>query len=56
VAAFPGRAANLIVVFYYLLLKRKSRLELFDVLCSRYASAASRLFARTLGIRAPSRK
>jgi len=56
VAAFPGKAANLIVVFYYLLLKRKSRLELFDVLCSRNASAASRLFARTLGLSAPIRK
>lgn len=56
IAAFPGKAANLIVVFYYLLFKRTSRLELFDVLCSRYASVASRLFARTLGLNIPSQK
>lgn len=49
-AAFPGKAANLIVVFYYLLFKRSSRLALFDVLCSRYATVASRSFARTLGV------
>lgn len=56
VAAFPGKAANLIVVFYYLLFKRKSRLELFDVLCSRYASVASRSFAHTLGLNIPDPK
>lgn len=56
VAAFPGKAANLIVVFYYLLFKRTSRLELFDVLCSRYASVASRSFAHTLGLNIPSKK
>lgn len=56
IAAFPGKAANLIVVFYYLLFKRTSRLELFDVLCSRYASVASRSFAHTLGLNIPGQK
>ena len=56
VAAFPGKAANLIVVFYYLLLKRKSRLELFDVLCSRHASVTSRFFARAFGLTIPDLK
>lgn len=50
-ATFPGKVANLIVVFYYLLFKRSSRLALFDVLCSHYATPASRLFARTLGLK-----
>lgn len=50
-AAFPGKVANLIVVFYYLLFKRSARLALFDVLCSRYATVASRSFARTLGVK-----
>lgn len=56
VAAFPGKAANLIVVLYYLLFKRESRLELFDVLCSRYASVAGRTIARALGLIIPSQK
>jgi glycosyltransferase involved in cell wall biosynthesis len=56
VAAFPGKAANLIVVLYYFLLKRKSRLELFDVLCSRYATVTGRTIARTLGLNIPSQK
>ena len=55
-AAFPGRAANLIVVIYYYLFKRESRLPLFDVLCSRYASAASRALARSLGLDVPRRQ
>lgn len=55
-AAFPGRLANLIVVTYYLLFKRSSRLALFDVLCSRYATAASRSVARQLGLKVPARK
>ena len=49
IAAFPGNVANLIVVLYYLLFKRAARLELFDVLYSRYASAASRSLAYTFG-------
>ena len=56
VAAFPGSVANLIVVFYYLLFKRTSRLELFDVLCSRYASATSRSFAHALGLNIPNKR
>jgi abequosyltransferase len=52
-AAFPGKAANVIVVLYYLLLKRSARLPLFDVLCSRYATSASRFFARILGLKTP---
>ena len=55
-AAFPGKAANLLVVFYYVLIKRTSRLELFDVLCSRHASAASHIVARTFGLKTLSRK
>lgn len=55
-AAFPGKAANLIVVFYYLLFKRTSRLELFDVLCSCYATVASRSFARAFGQNIPVQK
>lgn len=55
-AAFPGKVANLIVVFYYFLFKRSSRLALFDVLCSRYASVTSRSFARILGLKLPGRK
>lgn len=47
-AVFPGVMANLIVVFYYLIFKRSSRLALFDVLQSRYATVVSRLLARTL--------
>ena len=50
-ATFPGKVANLIVVFYYLLFKRSSRLALFDVLCSRYATMATRSFARTFGVK-----
>jgi len=56
VAAFPGKAANLIVVLYYFLLKRASRLQVFDVLCSRYASAASRFVAHVLGLGSARRK
>jgi len=56
IAAFPGKAANLIVVLYYLLFKRAARLELFDVLYSRYASAASRAFAYTFGRNIPLQK
>lgn len=55
-AAFPCKMANLIVVFYYLLFKRSSRLALFDVLCSPYATMASRLLARPLGLKVPVRK
>ena len=50
VAAFPGKLANLIVVLYYLIFNRAARLQVFDVLCSRYASAASRSIARALGL------
>ena len=49
--AIPGKVANLIVVFYYLLFKRSSRLALYDILCSRYATWPSRLFARSLGMK-----
>lgn len=56
VAVFPGKAANLIVVFYYLLFKRASRLELFDVLCSRYASVVSRSLGHALGLNMPNQK
>jgi len=49
-AAFPGMAANLIVVLYYVLLKRSARLQLYDILLSRYCSAASRLLARAAGV------
>jgi abequosyltransferase len=52
-AAFPGTVANVIVVLYYFLLKRKSRLALFEVLCSRYATAASRAIAGMLELKAP---
>jgi abequosyltransferase len=52
VAAFPGKMANLMVVFYYLLFKRSSGLQLFDVLCSRYSTSATRMFARALGMKA----
>jgi abequosyltransferase len=52
-AVFPGTLANLIVVLYYFLLKRKSRLALFEVLCSRYATAASRAIAGMLELKAP---
>jgi hypothetical protein len=52
-AAFTGKAADVIVVLYYLLLKRSARLPLFDVLCSRYATSASRFFARILGLKTP---
>ena len=55
-AAFPGKMANLVVVFYYLIFKRASRLELFDVLCSRYASAAIRPIAHALGMNTPKPK
>lgn len=55
-AAFPGKVANLIVVFCYLLFKRSSRLALFDVLCSRYATVTSRSFARTVGLKVPGPK
>jgi abequosyltransferase len=55
-AAFPGRVANIIVVFYYLLFKRSARLPLFDVLCSRYATAASLLLARNLGLKSPGKQ
>ena len=56
VAAFPGTLANLIVVFYYVFFKRSSRLALFDVLCSRYASAGGRLCASILGLNIPTQK
>lgn len=56
VAVFPGKAANFIVVLYYILFKRTSRLELFDVLCSRYASVAGKSIARTLGLTIPGQK
>lgn len=56
IAVFPGKAANLIVVLYYVLFKRKSRLELFDVLCSRYVSVAGNFIARTLGFNIPGQK
>lgn len=51
VAAFPGKLANIVVVFYYIVFKRSSRLALFEVVCSRYASAVSRISARMLGIK-----
>jgi abequosyltransferase len=54
VAAFPGKAANLAVVLYYLVFKRASRLELFDVLCSRHAARASwALASNALGLNIP---
>jgi len=56
VAIFPGKAANLMVVLYYILFKRTSYLELFDVLCSRYTSVMSRFFAHTFGQKIPSQK
>ncbi len=56
VAVFPGKAANFIVVLYYILFKRTSRLELFDVLCSRYASGAGKSIARTLGLTIPGQR
>ena len=56
VAVFPGKAANLIVVLYYILFKRAARLELFDVLCSRYASVAGNAIARSVGLTIPGQK
>lgn len=52
-AIFPGEIANIIVVLYYIFLKRSARLPLFDVLCSRYATATSRFLAHTLGLKIP---
>lgn len=49
-AAFPGPVANFIVVLYYLLFKRASRLALFDVLRGRHANIASRSIARAFGV------
>jgi abequosyltransferase len=46
----PAALANLAVVAYYGLFKRTARVELYEVLRSRYAGAASRLAARTLGV------
>ncbi|OIQ99757.1 abequosyltransferase RfbV [mine drainage metagenome] len=56
VAAFPGAVANIIVVLFYLLIKRRSRLQLFDVLCSRYASVVSRSLVRSFGLTIPDKK
>jgi abequosyltransferase len=50
-AIFPGTGANLIVVIYYVVFKRKARIELFDVLRSRYATTASHVLARTFCLR-----
>lgn len=51
VARCPGALANLAAVAYYGLLKRRSRVALYDVLCSRHAGMVSRLAACVLGIR-----
>ena len=51
VARCPGALANLAAVAYYGLLKRRSRVALYDVLRSRHAGLASRLAACVLGIR-----
>lgn len=48
-AAFPARGANLVVVLYYLILKRTARLELFDVLCSRHTTSVARFLASAFG-------
>jgi len=50
VACFPATLANFAAVLYYGLLKRRSRVALYDVLRSRHAGVATRLAARALGI------
>ncbi|HKW38417.1 MAG TPA: glycosyltransferase family 2 protein [Burkholderiales bacterium] len=50
IARCPAVLANLAVVTYYGLFKRTARVELYEVLRSRYAGAASRLAARVLGV------
>jgi hypothetical protein len=50
-SVFPARAANVMWVLFYALLKRSSRYALFDLLRSRHSSAVSRQLARTLGIK-----
>jgi glycosyltransferase involved in cell wall biosynthesis len=46
----PAELANLVAVLYFGLFKRRARVELYDVLRSRYAGWASRLAARALGV------
>jgi glycosyltransferase involved in cell wall biosynthesis len=46
VAVFPGTLANLVVVFYYVALRRAARVELYDVLLSSHSSLLGRLLAK----------
>jgi len=50
VARCPSAMANFAAVVYYGLMKRRSRVALYDVLRSRHAGTATRLAARALGI------
>lgn len=55
-AAIPGPVANLVVVLYYVLIKKSSRLALFEVLCSRHATLISRAIAGASGLKVPEPK
>jgi len=50
IATLPGAPVNLAAVFYYGLFRRGQRVELYDLLGSPHAGAASRLAARALGV------
>lgn len=49
-ARCPATLANFVAIVYYGLLKRRSRVALYDVLRSRHAGLPTRLAARALGI------
>jgi abequosyltransferase len=50
-SVFPAKAANVMWVLYYALIKRSARYSQFDILRSRHSSTVSRWLASVLGIK-----
>lgn len=50
IAICPGRFANFVVVLYYVILSRSTRLPLYDVLLSRFAAWPSRFLVNISGL------
>jgi abequosyltransferase len=50
IAIIPGRIANVLASLYFVVLKRKARIEMTDLLRSRYVTWSTHLAARLMGI------